>query len=139
MKVMVDLNVVLDVIQKREPHFGASASVLASAARGDIAAAFPSHCLTTLYYIIARHAGRSTADRGVDWVLSKLTIHVADHMTFLRARCLDMEDFEDAVVAATAETSRCRYIVTRNAADFGDSPVPALTPEEFIVRMDEEP
>jgi hypothetical protein len=28
MKVMIDLNVLLDVIQKREPHFGPSAAVV---------------------------------------------------------------------------------------------------------------
>lgn len=70
MKVMLDLNVLLDVVQRREPHFGASAGVLAMAARGEVTALVSSHCLTTLYYIIAKHADRSKADNAVDWVLS---------------------------------------------------------------------
>lgn len=32
-----------------------------------------------------------------------------------------------------AEASGCELIITRNVADFGSSPVPAVTPEEFLV------
>ncbi len=54
---------------------------------------------------------------------------------FLRARGLPVADFEDAVVAALAESARCDYVISRNVAGFNDSPVPALTPEEFLVRI----
>ena len=135
MKVMLDLNVLLDVVQRREPHFAASAGVLAMAARGDVRALVPSHCLTTLYYIIAKHTNRLKADRAVDWVLSNLRIKSAERNEFLRARSLDMKDFEDAVVAAIAESAGCRYVITRNATDFGVSPVPALTPEELLAEL----
>jgi len=42
-----------------------------------------------------------------------------------------MSDFEDAVVAAAAETTKSRYIVTRNVDDIDQSPVPAITPADF--------
>lgn len=50
----------------------------------------------------------------------------------LRARTFKMADFEDAVVVAVAETSGCRLILSRNVSDFRGSPVPVLTPEEFL-------
>ena len=43
-----------------------------------------------------------------------------------------MTDFEDAVVAAIAESAGCSVIITRNITDFSQSPVSAITPEEFI-------
>ncbi len=132
MKVMIDLNVLLDVVQKREPHMTASAQILAMAARGELSARVPSHALTTLSYIVGKHAGRSEADRTVDWILASLRIQPAGQEEFLRARTLGMADFEDAVVAALAESARCRYVITRNVSDFDHSPVPALTPEEFL-------
>ncbi len=132
MTVMVDLNVLLDVIQRREPHFGASAKILAMAARDEMTALVPSHCLTTLYYIVAKHAGRAKADATVDWVLARLKIQPATQEDFLRARSLPMPDFEDAVVAVLSETARCRHVITRNVTDFEHSPVFAVTPEEFL-------
>lgn len=129
---MIDLNVVLDVVQRREPHFGASAEVLAMAVRGDIEGLLPAHALPTLAYIIARHAGRATAERTVDWLLGKLRVAPAEHAHFLRARGLCMNDFEDAVVVACAEAARCDCVVTRNIADFADAPVPGIMPEELL-------
>jgi hypothetical protein len=53
----------------------------------------------------------------------------------VRARSLDFEDFEDAVVATSAEAAGCEVIITRNLTDFASSPVPALTPEEFLLDL----
>jgi hypothetical protein len=46
-----------------------------------------------------------------------------------------MADFEDALVAALAESSRCDWVISRNIADFAGSPVPALTPEELLAQI----
>jgi hypothetical protein len=51
---------------------------------------------------------------------------------FQRARQLPLGDFEDALVASVAEATGSDYIVTRNVSDFAGSPVPALTPTEFL-------
>ena len=45
---------------------------------------------------------------------------------------LPMSDFEDAVVAASAESARCDIVLTRNLADFVRSPIRALSPEEAL-------
>jgi hypothetical protein len=37
------------------------------------------------------------------------------------------------VVAAAAEAENCSAIVTRNVSDFRNSPVPARTPEEYLL------
>lgn len=36
-------------------------------------------------------------------------------------------------LASAAEAAGCKLILTRNVADFGASPVPAVTPEEFLL------
>ena len=82
MKVMIDLNVLLDVVQKREPHMTASAQILAMAARGELSARVPSHALITLSYIVGKHAGRSEADRTVDWILANLRIQPTAGMSY---------------------------------------------------------
>jgi predicted nucleic acid-binding protein len=132
MKVMLDLNVVLDVIQKRKPHYGASAQVLDLAASSRVDAFVPSHLLTTVHYIVHRHADLAVADGAIDWILANLAVASAGHDEFCHARALGVADFEDAVVASLAETVRCEFIVTRNVPDFAASPVQPVTPIEFL-------
>ncbi|GEM_PF-1927829 len=50
---------------------------------------------------------------------------------WLRARALTMPDFEDAAVAVTADNAGAAFIITRNEADFAQSPVPAINPAVF--------
>ena len=45
---------------------------------------------------------------------------------------LPMADFEDALQAAAARACDARYIVTRNLADFADSPIRAISPREAL-------
>ena len=132
-RFMLDLNVLLDVVQRRELFYAASAAVLSQAVEGRNVACLPGHALTTLHYIVAKSAGREQADTLVNWVLVHLEIVPQDRAQFVRARSLRFGDFEDAAMASAAEAAGCELIVTRNLADFGASPVRAVTPEEFLL------
>lgn len=139
MKVMLDLNVLLDVVQKREPFYPTSAKILSKAVAGEISGYLPGHALTTLHYITKRYAGMEQAAAIVDWVLSHLEVVAQDKSQFVRARTLGFSDFEDAALASAAEAAGCECIVTRNIADFDGSPIPALIPEEFLIHMNGAP
>lgn len=132
MKILIDLNVLLDVVQKREPFYDASAAVIDLVARRDVAACVPAHALTTLHYVLSRYAGRVKADEVIDWLLAAFEVVPEGRAEFLRARSLKFDDFEDAVTASAAEAATCSVIVTRNIADFALSPIDAATPEEFL-------
>jgi len=129
---MLDLNVLLDVVQRREPFYTASAAVLSQAVERPNVASLPSHALTTLHYIGSKYANQEQAGILIDWILANLEVVPQDRSQFLRARSLNFDDFEDAALASAAEASGCELIVTRNVADFGSSPVPAVTPEELL-------
>lgn len=132
MKVLVDINVLLDVFQKREPHYQASARVVAMIEEGQLEAVFPAHGLTTLYYLARKHATQPDAEAAMDKVLEHFEIGNLDLGGWKRARSLAMDDFEDAVVATVAETTGSTWIITRNTADFVDSPISAISPTEFL-------
>ena len=50
----------------------------------------------------------------------------------LRAHETLQGDYEDDLIACSAKRNDVDVIVTRNKRDFAKSPVPALTPEEFV-------
>lgn len=128
----MDINVLLDVFQKREPHYAASSQVLAMVQQGEVDGVFPAHGFTTLYYLIRKHASRPDAEVAMDDVLRNFEIGNLDSLGWARARALPMTDFEDAVVAVVAEQTASEMIITRNIADFTHSPRPAITPIEFL-------
>lgn len=131
--ILVDLNVVLDVLQKRQPHHRASATVLSEAVTGRAAACLPAHAFTTLHYLIKRYQSARKANDVIDWLLRSFSVASTTRTELLRAQRLGWPDFEDAVVAAAAESAGCEHIITRNLRDFRRSPVPALSPEEYLL------
>jgi hypothetical protein len=132
MKITVDLNVLLDVAQNRLPHYQASEEVLHRARVGEYAAVLPGHAITTLHYIIENWSGTNLANQTIDGLLADFVIHPCDKTNFQRARQLPLKDFEGGLVASVAEVTASDYIVTRNVPDYAGSPVPAVTPTEFL-------
>ncbi|MBA4389201.1 MAG: hypothetical protein C0404_14605 [Verrucomicrobia bacterium] len=86
MKIMFDLNILLDVIQQREVHFNASALVCAMAVRKDIAGFVPVHAVTTIAYIVRKHAGSRKEAEALDWLLANFSVAAEGHKDILRAR-----------------------------------------------------
>ena len=122
--ILVDLNVILDVVQKREPHYGASAALLDLVAGGSIKAMISAHCFTTIHDIIERYQGPEPANRTVD-----------RKAELSHARLQNWNDFEDAVTAAVAEAAGCHYIVTRDLSGFLKSKTRFLSPEEYLAMV----
>lgn len=132
MKIAIDLNVLLDVAENRAAFYQDSEEVLARAREGEYEGVISGHLVTTFYYLVAKFAGAAAADTAVDGLLADFSVASADKQILSKARKLPMKDFEDGVVAATADSCGCDYIVTRNAPDFTGSPVPAITPADFL-------
>ncbi len=132
--IMLDLNVLLDVLQKRSPHFRASAAVLEQVIHGEQRGVLSAHAVTTIHYLVGRYADRGAADRALGWLLQHLEVGAVGRDELERARSWGGPDFEDGVVVAVAERTGCEWIVTRNVKDFEGSPVSVLTPQEWLLR-----
>jgi len=137
MKIMMDLNVLLDFLQNREPYGHTAAELVEKALRNRFDAVIPSHAATTLHYLIAKYNSVAKANETIDWLLGNFVIAMCDGGVLRRARSLPLADFEDAVVAASAERERCQAIATRNTVDFAGSPVPAIKPDDLLRQLAE--
>jgi predicted nucleic acid-binding protein len=134
MKIMIDLNVILDYAEKRQPYYRYSSIVISQVLKGKCAEMVPAHALTTINYLVTKHANQQRANEVTDWMLAHFEVAPAEKSSFVRARNLSIGDFEDAVVATLAMISQCDIIVTRNISDFASSPILAVTPEQFVGR-----
>ena len=107
MKIAIDLNVLLDVAQKRPAFYQDSEEVLARAREGEYEGVIAGHLVTTFYYLLAKFSGAATADTAVDGLLADFAVAGAEKRILAKARKLLMKDFEDSVVAATADSCGC--------------------------------
>ncbi len=137
MKVMIDLNVMLDFLQRREPFFEDAACVMDMALDGRMQGILPAHGITTLHYFLARGTDKRRVEETMDWLLESFEIASCDKQLLVGAMSLKMADYEDAVVALSAEQTGCTHVITRNMRDLRDSPVPALTPHAFLSLIEE--
>lgn len=135
MRLLLDLNVLFDVAQKREPFFKFSSIIISEILKKNAWGVIPSHAVTTLYYLVEKATNKQQANEFVDWLLSKFSLAPSYKATFKKARKMDAKDFEDAVVMILAEKHQCDFIITRNLADFQNSIIPALTPEQYIIKF----
>ncbi len=131
--ILIDINVVLDLLQNREPHVRASGQVIERVLSGEVEGALPAHAITTLHYLVAKYQTKAKADDLVSWLLKYFLIAPVNQENLRGALYLGWPDFEDAVVATCAEALQCEVIVTRNIKDFRKSPVAAMTPTEFLL------
>jgi predicted nucleic acid-binding protein len=133
MRILIDTNIILDIMQKREPFFTDSYRVLRGAIESDTECLISASSATDIFYMLRKSLGSAQAAKDQLEQLAQL-VTFADvqgmdiHTALMRA----MPDFEDAVVDAVAERSGASYIVTRNIKDFAGSVVPAILPADFL-------
>jgi len=126
-RILVDCDVLLDVALKREPFLQASLEVLKWAADEPGQAAVAWHSLSSVAYILKPDATLFIRD-----LLEYLEVAPVGTREARQATSFPMKDFEDALQAACALAFDALYIVTRNLAHFRKSPIPALSPAQFL-------
>lgn len=135
MKLLIDANILLDVLQRRAPHYEASALVWklceTEQAKGFVSAL----SIANLVYVMRRELNPEQ----VEGVLGKLALifHFVDLTAadLERAAQARWNDFEDALQTVVAECIRADFIITRDARDFRQSRIPALSPSEYLQRL----
>ncbi|MEI6725471.1 MAG: PIN domain-containing protein [Actinomycetes bacterium] len=134
-EALLDLNVILDVMQHREPFYDDSAAVLAAAETGRLNGLVAAHGVTTLFYLLARYGSPEQARVSTLELLSVLTIAPVDGHVIEQALALPYRDLEDAVQMAAARQAGADYLVTRDRAGYAAGPLHALTPAELLALL----
>ena len=84
-KAFFDLNIILDVLQNREPFYEASAQLLACAETGKIQGFIAPHSLTTLFYLISKDQSAAKARATITNLLQFLSVAKIDQSTIEQA------------------------------------------------------
>jgi hypothetical protein len=132
LRVLFDLNVILDVLQRREPFYAMSARALASAESGRVVGLVAAHSLTTLFYLVARDQSAEQARVILGELLRFLSVAAVDGPVIEQALNLPYREFEDSVQMMAAVQAGAAHLVTRNTPDYRAGPLPTLEPAELL-------
>lgn len=133
MKYLIDTNVILDVLLKREPFYKSCASVLTLARRKEIELYVSASAITDIYYI-ANQALRDRAEvKGLIVKLIKVvSVAGISEDEIQKALALPWKDFEDSVQYSVALLQKMDGIVTRNPKDYKEAEMKVWDPEEIV-------
>jgi predicted nucleic acid-binding protein len=132
MRLLLDINVLLDVVFERPAAPGSSQVIARCGREHDAWLAW--HSVATLAYLVGRQRSAAEARDFLRSLFMWADVAVTQRSDALQALDWPMPDCEDALQAAAAVACDARVILTRNVRDFKGSPVPAMTPEAFMRR-----
>ena len=137
LRILVDTNIVLDVLAKREPHYTTSAAVWTLVEQGEVEGRLAAHTVTTLYHLIAKHLGQPEATLNITKLIKVFDVATVDGDVINKALTLAWKDFEDAVQMAAAFQAQVNYLITRNPKDFKTELVRVLPPGSLLALLSE--
>jgi predicted nucleic acid-binding protein len=132
---LIDTNVIVDVLTRREPFFADSAQVLDRAERGDCITWICATTITTIFYLVRRHLGVHESIERLRDLTAICAIAPVNQSVIDSALQSPFNDFEDAVLNHAAHTVGADCIVTRNESDFRHSSLLIYSPSQFIAAL----
>lgn len=133
MLILFDTNIILDILEKRQPFYEASRSVLEECISNDIRGCIALHSVSNIYYILRKRFSVSDRRKLLLDLLDLLQVAGTDHEHVKNALQREsFSDFEDCLQDECAKQIHADYIVTRNITDFSTSDIPAVTPEDML-------
>lgn len=133
MLVLIDTNIILDVLEKREPFYEASNNVLFLCASKKINGCVALHSISNIYYILRKNYSAETRRHLLLGILKFLQVANTSHEGVQRTlERTDFPDFEDCLQDECAVQNHADYIITRNINDFSSAKIPAVTPLDFL-------
>ena len=135
MKLLIDANVLLDVLQNRKDYIQASSLVWKLCETQRAKGYVSTLTFANMVYVMRKELDPGTIEevlRMLSLIFEFTELAPAD---LIRACELQWNDYEDALQSITAERVHADYIITRNVRDFKNSKVPAFTPSELLKRI----
>lgn len=133
MVLLIDSNVLLDVLLKRNPFFIDSLQVLNLIFQGKARGILAAHTVTNVWYILRKDFDTESRRELILSLMEFFDVVALDKVKLIQG-CYrhDFSDFEDCLQEECAYSAKVDYIVTRNKEDFSSSRVPVVSPKELV-------
>lgn len=134
MKILIDTNIVLDLIQSREPFSENASKIINSCVKKENEGYISAHSLSDIFFILRKD---KTVEERKSLILNLCSFFtvIPEDKNFYTAVCQnnDWNDLEDGLQMKCADFENLDYIVTRDAGKgFNNSPVKVISAGDFL-------
>jgi predicted nucleic acid-binding protein len=135
---LVDINIIIDDMAKREPFAKLSHDILTLCAQNKFIGYISTHTIPTTHYILRKRYSTIEVKNMLRYICEIFNIAGYTKVQIVDALSNDdFNDFEDCLQMESAQTVNADYIITRNTNDFSGSPIPAISTEDFLKLFDD--
>lgn len=134
MKVFLDTNIVIDLLDKREPFYIDAVKLFTLAYQKKITLFVSPMTYATASYLLRKH-GKEGMRKLLNNFRQLSQITTADERVVDAALASSFDDYEDALQYYSALTRNVDVIVTRNKKDFMSASIPVLSPAELLKQL----
>jgi predicted nucleic acid-binding protein len=135
---LVDINIIIDDMAKREPFAKLSHDILTLCAQSKFLGYISAHTIPTIHYILRKQYSAIEVKNMLLYICEILNIAGYTKEQVIDAlNNNDFSDFEDCLQMESAQTVNADYIITRNINDFIGSPIPTISTEDFLKLFDD--
>lgn len=132
MRVFLDANILVSVLNKEYPHYIYTSRILSMDGK-DATLVTSSLCLAIAYYFAEKKQGAAIAKNKIDILVQHIDIAECGKREALSAvQNKKIHDFEDGLQYYAAVHANCNCIVTNDLDDFYFSDLQVYEPEKFF-------
>ena len=141
MKVLLDTNIIIDVLQNRQPWCDAGKKIFIAIANKQIIGCVTAKQIADIHYFSRKQfKEEENADKKCRTVITKL-LALFELLDTLGIDCQDAiayenNDYEDAIMISTAVRSDVDAIITRDKSHYRSAEIPVYTVEEFVKNLE---
>lgn len=138
MIILVDTNVIVDLLLKREPYLDAAQTILTKCAQREVDGCLAAHSIPNLFYILRKAYSQSERRYFIKNLCDIFRISELNKEKIMSAaENEEFSDFEDCLQEACAVEEMADYIVTRNPGDYKRSRIKVIEPVAFVELLQE--
>ncbi|MCH5348302.1 MAG: PIN domain-containing protein [Oscillospiraceae bacterium] len=137
MKILIDTNVLIDYILRREPYTDDAEKIIFLCKNMQIEGCIAAHSIMNIFYILRKLMTLEKRKKFLNYISEFIEIIGIDRRKIISAVNNDQfTDVEDCLQTECAKEFSADYIVTRNVKDFQNSTIPAISPDDFLKKVD---
>lgn len=132
MNLLLDTNVVIDYLGRKEPFFELAQQVVAAGFFGDATLWMPAQSAADAFYVLNHYLDSARVQSLLARLFEVVKPVALSADELFDATRLQWDDHEDCLVMLAALKAHADYLITRDKKGFTRSAVPALTPQEWL-------
>lgn len=133
MKIFLDANMIVSILNKEYPLYTYTARILSLADNKKFTVYTSFIVLAIAFYFAEKKSGTELAKKKIEILANNISIASSGQLEVLSSlQNKKVHDFEDGIEYYTAINSNCTVIITNDTSDFYFSTIEVLKPEAFL-------